>query len=108
MTTTTTQLEKAIAKQTEALRALADVLVAHGAPAGAPFTWFTVPSLGAMISLDPATASDWAITLVHAIFREPRLPGAVTTATKGVGNAARGVRRALAHAEASASRRLAA
>lgn len=107
MATKTTQVQKATEKQTEALRTLASVLVAHGAPVGAPFSWFTVPSLAAMVSLDPATAADWAIALVHAIFRERTLPGAVTVATKGVGNAARAVRRALA-LETSAGARLAA
>ncbi len=91
----TTQVSKATTKQRQALEALASTLVAHGAPAGAPFAWLPVPSLAAIMSLDPATAAEWGIALVHAIFREDKLPNAVTTATKRVGNAARGVRRAL-------------
>jgi hypothetical protein len=101
-----TPVRKALLRQQHALAVLADTLVAHGAASYDPFGQYDVPSRTAMLSLDPKTAADWAIVLVHAIFRKRTLPGAVTTATKGVGNAARALRHALERREQEAGRSL--
>jgi hypothetical protein len=106
MTDVTIQVKRARLRLQRTLAGLAAVLVEHGAPAYDPFGPYEVPSRTAMTSLDAADAADWGIALVHAIFQKRRLPGAVTTATKEVGNAARALRHAVErehrkHAEAA-------
>ena len=78
-----------------ALDVLAGVLAARGEPVNAPFARFMVPPL-VEPSLDPASAAEWAIALVHAVFHAGPRSGALTAATKAVGTAALGVKRALA------------
>jgi hypothetical protein len=87
----------------EALALLAGALAEHGEPS---FERFGVPSLRALGKLDAATAADWTILLVHAVFHGCRPRHALTVALKGAGTAALGVRRALAR-EAARSARIA-
>jgi hypothetical protein len=96
------RVEAAMMKLEPALAVLAGALAAHGEPADAPFERFGAPSLVFMASLDAAAAADAAIALVRAVFRMRRMTMALTVATKSVGNAARGVRRALAREAARA------
>jgi len=71
--------------------------VAQGEEAGAPFARLGAPPPAALAALPPAEAAEQSIALVRAVFHL-RLPiGPLTHAAKQVGNAARGVKRALAH-----------
>jgi hypothetical protein len=55
-----------------------------------------VPPLAALSAADAATAAAWAITLVHGVFAMVKPGRTLIAVAKRVGNAALGVRRALA------------
>jgi len=55
-----------------------------------------LPSLLALLALAPLEAAEQAILLVHAVFHRCRNSSALTAAAKRVGNAALGVKRAVA------------
>jgi hypothetical protein len=76
------------------LAALAGALAVLDGPAGGSFA--VVISRAEPVATDPAVAAEWAIALVHSIFEDVARTPLITVATKRVGNAARGLRRALA------------
>jgi hypothetical protein len=87
-----------------ALEHLAATLVAHHEDARAPFARLGAPPVAALMGLPPPEAAEQAIALVRAVFHL-RLPSAsLTHAAKQVGNAALGVKRALAHEAARRAR----
>jgi hypothetical protein len=79
-----------------ALTPLAGVLVALGEPAEAPLARFTTLTADKVGSLAPAEAAEQGVALVHAVLQAFRGKGAVTQVAKRVGNAALGIKRALA------------
>jgi hypothetical protein len=95
VTTSTPRIKTTLLRQQRALAALANVLVARGAPSYHPFGQYDVPSRTAMQALEPEAAAAWALTLVRTMLQTRPLPVEVTTAVKRVGNAARAVRTAI-------------
>lgn len=86
----------AMSKLGPALAELSDTLVALGEPARRPFARLGAPPLDVLVALEPGAAAEAAIALVRASFHLGHCSGALTNAAKRVGNAALGVKRALA------------
>jgi hypothetical protein len=86
-----TALDAAWSRLAPALAALAIELTAHDQPP---------PSVRSILALPYAEAAEKTIALVRTVFQLRISSGALTQAAKRAGNAARGVRRALAYDEA--------
>ncbi len=89
-------VQAAMLKLEQALPLLALALVAHGEPASAPFARLSPFADLAGPPKSPGEMAEEAIMLVHAVFFHLRASSALTAAAKRVGNAALGVKRALA------------
>jgi hypothetical protein len=90
-----TSVDTAWSKLVPALAGLSIELMAQGQPP---------PPIRAVLELPRGDAADATIALVRAVFRLRIYSGALTLAAKRAGNAARGVRRALAYEDARRAR----